>query len=88
MSSGIVHLSMDLRCRYGRPQNIVLLDLHAHILVELRTRHNKVPNVDRPEPGCLRACLLHVCPICVVANDGGLSTIAPLLGSIYWCEQW
>ena len=87
MSLGIVYLSMDLRCRNRRPQAIVLLDLHAHILVELGTQHNKVPHVDRPEPGCLRACLLHLCPICVVTNDGGLSTVAALLGSIYWCEQ-
>ena len=44
MIPGIIHLSVDLRCRDGRPQALILMDVHAHILTRYDTQHDKMQN--------------------------------------------
>lgn len=84
---GIVHLSLDLCCRDGRPQAFVLLDVHAHILAWHDTQHYKMQNVVRSVSSHLRACVFRLRLVCLAANDCCLSTPTPLLGSIHRYKQ-
>ena len=83
MIPGVVHLSVDLRCRDGRPQALIFMDVHAHILTRYNTQHGKMQNAVRSVPSRLRACVFLVCLFCLVTNDGRLSTLELFLGSVH-----
>ncbi len=78
VSLGIVYLSMDLRCRNRRPQasdSIGLTCAYSRGSIHGTIRCRALW-IDRSlVPAHLP--LASYAPICVVANDGGLSTVAP-----------